>query len=268
MHCLNLKIVGDFNSISLPSRFSGSIVKENGMRLNRIVACGTSGQGWDPIEGSSRSSFLTRTETHALLKQQLEVAAKSEDYKEAARLRDSLKLFEEEEPFLRLRRLLKDAIAEERFEDAAKYRDELKEIAPYYLLKCSSDATTLGIRVQVRSVYIERQSRPSRDLYFFAYRIRITNNSARPVQLLRRHWIIADANGKVENVHGIGVIEWVAHINRFPIAATCFNMLKLLLYKREGDFEMKHIDKAGAQTFNVVIAPFTLSTFGDGTDAI
>lgn len=38
------------------------------------------------------------------------------DYKEAARLRDSLKLFEDEEPFLRLRRLLKEAIAEERFE--------------------------------------------------------------------------------------------------------------------------------------------------------
>ncbi|KAL6579835.1 hypothetical protein OROMI_007859 [Orobanche minor] len=222
MHCLNLKIFGNFNSISLTSRLSGSIVKENGLRLNRIVACGTSGQGSDPIEDSSRSSFLTRTETHALLKQQLEVAAKSEcllaitadcvNYLQdelldvSARLRDSLKLFEEEEPFLRLQRLLKDAIAEERFEDAAKYRDELKEIAPYYLLKCSSDATTLGIRVQVRSVYTERRSRPSRDLYFFAYRIRITNNSDRTVQLLRRHWIITDANGKAENVHGIGVI--------------------------------------------------------------
>ena len=38
------------------------------------------------------------------------------DYKEAARIRDSLRSFEEEEPVLRLRRLLKQAIAEERFE--------------------------------------------------------------------------------------------------------------------------------------------------------
>lgn len=57
-----------------------------------------------------------------------------------------------------------------------------------------------GVRVQVRSVYIEGRSQPSKGQYFFAYRIRITNNSDRPVQLLRRHWIITDANGKTENV--------------------------------------------------------------------
>lgn len=39
-----------------------------------------------------------------------------QDYKEAARLRDSLKSFEEEEPVLRLRRSLKKAVEEERFE--------------------------------------------------------------------------------------------------------------------------------------------------------
>ncbi|XP_062106085.1 uncharacterized protein LOC133817546 [Humulus lupulus] len=146
------------------------------------------------------SSFLSRSQTYALLKQQMEVAAKSEDYEEAARIRDLLKLFEEEESVLRLRRLIKEAVADERFEDAANYRDELREIAPHSLLKCSSDATTLGIRVQVRCVYIEGQSQPSKGRYFFAYRIRITNNSERPVQLLRRHWIITDAHGKIENV--------------------------------------------------------------------
>ncbi|XP_075663098.1 uncharacterized protein LOC142632608 [Castanea sativa] len=53
---------------------------------------------------------------------------------------------------------------------------------------------------------MEGRSQPSRGQYFFAYRIRITNNSDRPVQLLRRHWIITDANEKIENVWGIGVI--------------------------------------------------------------
>ncbi|KAF3960063.1 hypothetical protein CMV_015186 [Castanea mollissima] len=56
------------------------------------------------------------------------------------------------------------------------------------------------------SVYMEGRSQPSRGQYFFAYRIRITNNSDRPVQILRRHWIITDANEKIENVWGIGVI--------------------------------------------------------------
>jgi len=36
---------------------------------------------------------------------------------------------------------------------------------------------------------------------------------------------------------------------------------------QEGDFEMKHIDKAGSPTFNVAIAPFSLSILGDGSDA-
>jgi ApaG protein len=42
--------------------------------------------------------------------------------------------------------------------------------------------------------------------FFFAYRIRITNNSQRPVQLLRRHWIVTDANGRTENIWGVGVV--------------------------------------------------------------
>ncbi|XP_074381681.1 uncharacterized protein LOC141723712 isoform X1 [Apium graveolens] len=173
-------------------------------RTCRIVACASGAESQSA--SSSSNSFLTRSQSYALLKQQMEVAAKSEDYEEAARLRDSLKSFEEEEPVLHLKRLLREAIANEKFEDAARYRDELKEIAPHCLLKCSSDATTLGIKVQVRSVYIEGRSQPLKSQYFFAYRIRITNNSNRPVQLLRRHWIITDANGKTENVWGIGVI--------------------------------------------------------------
>lgn len=31
---------------------------------------------------------------------------------------------------------------------------------------------------------------------------------------------------------------------------------------------MKHIDKVGSKTFNAVIAPFSLSTYGDGTDTL
>ncbi|XP_011622001.1 uncharacterized protein LOC18430461 isoform X2 [Amborella trichopoda] len=154
----------------------------------------------------SSSKIFSRKQTYAFLKQQLAVAAKAEDYKEAARIRDSLRSFEEEEPVLRIRRLMKQAIEEERYEDAASYRDELMAVAPHSLLKCSSDSTTVGIRVQVRSVYIERRSQPSKSQYFFAYRIRITNNSNRPVQLLRRHWIITDASGRTEHIWGVGVI--------------------------------------------------------------
>ncbi|KAG1342866.1 putative protein ApaG-like [Cocos nucifera] len=77
---------------------------------------GTEG-GDDGIVGSegdkTAASFLSRSQTYSLLKQQMAVAAKFEDYKEAARIRDSLKSFEEEEPVLRLRRLMRKAIDEE-----------------------------------------------------------------------------------------------------------------------------------------------------------
>ncbi|KAL8517186.1 hypothetical protein ACS0TY_015415 [Phlomoides rotata] len=77
-------------------------------------ACSVPGSGL--VQGPSHRSDLSRTESYALLKQQFEVAKKSEVYKEAARLHDSLRIFEEEEPVLRLHRLLKGAIAQERFE--------------------------------------------------------------------------------------------------------------------------------------------------------
>ncbi|XP_048329105.1 uncharacterized protein LOC107418365 [Ziziphus jujuba] len=288
MHSLSLRIFTGFNNSAAADKrgVNGAADSEFGSRrrvgfglrdlsgkdCRIVVACasGRNSNGGGRSQSSSStpsqnpSSFLTRSQTYALLKQQMEVAAKSEDYEEAARIRDSLKLFEEEEPVLRLRRLMKEAIADERFKDAAKYRDELQEIAPNSLLKCSSDATTLGIRVQVRSVYIEGRSQPSKGQYFFAYRIRISNDSDRPVQLLRRHWIITDANGKSENVWGVGVIgEQPVLLPRtsFEYSSAC--PLSTPNGRMEGDFEMKHIDKVGSQSFHVAIAPFSLSILGD-----
>lgn len=57
-----------------------------------------------------------------------------------------------------------------------------------------------GIRVQVRSEYLEGRSQPSKEIYFFKYMVKVTNNTKRPVQLLRRHWITTNADGKTENV--------------------------------------------------------------------
>lgn len=220
-------------------------------------------------EEKAVASLLMRSQKYAMLKQQLAVAAQFEDYKEAARLRDSLRSFEEKEPVLCLRRLMKKAIEEERFEDAAKYRDELKILAPHSLLKCSSDATTLGIRVQVRSVYIESRSQPLKGQFFFAYRIRITNSSERPVQLLKRHWIVTDGNGRTENIWGVGVVGEQPVIfpkTGFEYSSAC--PLSTPNGRMEGDFEMKHIDKAGSSTFNVAIAPFSLSILGDDNDVL
>lgn len=268
MQSLGLKLMAP--SLS-PAMGRARESRKEGRRSFITVAAASSSSSSSESEkaSSSASSFLSRSQTYALLKQQMAVAAKFEDYKEAARIRDNLRSFEAEEPVLHLRSLMKKAIEEERFEDAARYRDELRVVAPHSLLKCSSDATTLGIRVQVRSVYIEGRSQPSKGHYFFAYRIRITNNSLRPVQLLRRHWIITDANGKSENIWGVGVIgeQPVIHPKTgFEYSSAC--PLSTANGRMEGDFEMKHIDKVGSPTFNVAIAPFSLAILGDDADGL
>jgi ApaG protein len=67
-------------------------------------------------------------------------------------------------------------------------------------------ALTDGIRVSVETFYLADQSSPAEHHFAFAYRVTIRNESARTVQLLRRHWIISDANQEVTEVYGDGVV--------------------------------------------------------------
>ena len=60
--------------------------------------------------------------------------------------------------------------------------------------------------VQVRVRFVAEQSDPSAELYLFAYTIRVENTGDAAAQLLSRHWIITDGNGKVEEVRGPGVV--------------------------------------------------------------
>lgn len=66
--------------------------------------------------------------------------------------------------------------------------------------------TTRGIRVSVRTFFLEDQSAPDDGRYVWAYRIRIDNHARETVQLLRRTWIITDARGHTQRVHGEGVV--------------------------------------------------------------
>ncbi len=69
-----------------------------------------------------------------------------------------------------------------------------------------SECLTAGIRINVRPMYIDDQSDPSARQWLFSYRIRIANEGAEPVKLLRRHWTIVDALGHEEEVRGDGVV--------------------------------------------------------------
>ena len=62
------------------------------------------------------------------------------------------------------------------------------------------------LTVTVRTQYLEEQSDPERSNYVFAYAITIKNTGQIAAQLISRHWIITDANNRVEEVRGLGVI--------------------------------------------------------------
>lgn len=67
-------------------------------------------------------------------------------------------------------------------------------------------ALTRGVRVSVRSFYLADQSDPEEGRYVWAYKVEIANEGARTVQLVRRTWLITDAQGRTLRVHGEGVV--------------------------------------------------------------
>jgi len=62
------------------------------------------------------------------------------------------------------------------------------------------------ISIDVETAYLEEQSEPREQRYVFAYTITIRNEGDVPAKLLTRHWIITDANGRVQEVRGDGVV--------------------------------------------------------------
>lgn len=60
--------------------------------------------------------------------------------------------------------------------------------------------------VQVQPRYLPEQSAPDTGVFGFAYTITITNTGQVPAQLIARHWIISDADGRTEEVKGLGVV--------------------------------------------------------------
>lgn len=67
-------------------------------------------------------------------------------------------------------------------------------------------AVTRGINVTVTPRYLPEESSPEHNRYFFAYTVEIINLSSERVQLRARFWHITDAQGRVQEVRGAGVV--------------------------------------------------------------
>jgi ApaG protein len=114
-----------------------------------------------------------------------------------------------------------------------------------------------SIDVAVRTQYLEDQSAPDDRRYVFAYTIRIANAGQIAARLISRHWIITDANGKVEEVRGDGVIGEQPllrpgeHFNY-----TSGAVLETAVGTMRGSYQMVADD---GHRFEALIAQFTLS---------
>jgi len=118
-------------------------------------------------------------------------------------------------------------------------------------------ATTLGIEVTVIPHYHKDMSKPSLNKYVHSYQVKISNYSGIEVQLLRRHWIITDANGKVRNVKGDGVIgqqPTLAHDHSHRYKSWC--PLSTPVGKMSGTYTMIRLDNDSE--FDVKIPEFRL----------
>ncbi|HZV53311.1 MAG TPA: Co2+/Mg2+ efflux protein ApaG [Rhodocyclaceae bacterium] len=69
-----------------------------------------------------------------------------------------------------------------------------------------AEAKKYEIRVEVATSFLPEQSDAEADRYVFAYAITITNVGNVAAQLISRHWLITDADGKVQEVRGLGVV--------------------------------------------------------------
>jgi len=118
-------------------------------------------------------------------------------------------------------------------------------------------ATTLGIEVSVEPRFHPEMSKPSLKKFVHSYKVSIKNFSGRPVQLLRREWIITDAHRKVRVVKGEGVIgeqPTLLHDGVHNYKSWC--PLSTPVGKMSGTYEM--LSLVDETTFEVTVPEFRL----------
>lgn len=116
------------------------------------------------------------------------------------------------------------------------------------------------IDVSVTTRYLAAQSQPEQNRYAFSYTVTIANKGELPAQLLSRHWIITDGDGRVQEVRGAGVIGQQPHIE--PGASHSYSsgtVMATQVGTMQGSYQMLAED---GKRFDATIAPFRLAVPG------
>ena len=116
------------------------------------------------------------------------------------------------------------------------------------------------VQIDVVTQYLENQSDPDQEQFAFAYTISITNRGEEAVQLLSRHWIITDANTRVQEVRGDGVVGEQPLLNPGEnFTYTSGAVIATTVGTMHGSYTMLRPD---GSTFEAPIAAFRLSKPG------
>lgn len=117
-----------------------------------------------------------------------------------------------------------------------------------------------SIRIEVKTRYLAEQSAPAEHRFVFSYTITITNCGDEAVRLLNRHWLITDADNKVQEVRGVGVVgeqPLIAVGDSFQYTSGA--MIETAVGTMQGSYEMI---SASGHTFNAPIRAFSLAQPG------
>jgi ApaG protein len=120
-----------------------------------------------------------------------------------------------------------------------------------------NEKSSYTIDVQVETRFVPDQSKPGDNRYVFAYTVTLRNAGRIPAQLLSRHWMITDANGKVEEVRGEGVVgeqPWMRPGDDYEYTSGA--ILETPVGTMGGSYQMLADD---GTRFEALIPTFTLS---------
>ncbi len=116
------------------------------------------------------------------------------------------------------------------------------------------------IDVQVETNYMESQSQPDEQRFVFSSTVTIRNEGNIPARLMNRHWIITDANGKVQEVRGEGVVGEQPHLKPGEtFRYTSGTVLDTPVGSMQGSYDM--VDSLGNH-FDAMIPAFSLARPG------
>lgn len=119
------------------------------------------------------------------------------------------------------------------------------------------NADKYNISIDAKVQYIKEQSAPSENRYVFSYTINMLNKGTESAQLISRHWIITDAEGKTQEVKGPGVVGEHPYLKPGEdFTYTSGTIINTPVGSMQGSYQMKAGD---GQMFDAEIHPFTLA---------